>query len=290
MILLDGKKTADEIQQELKTTISGLSGRKPCLAVILVGEHTPSQIYVKRKTQACEDIGILSIHKKLPSSISEEDLLKEVTLLNQNPEVDGILVQLPLPHHINPGKVVQQISPAKDVDGFHPVNVGKLLMGETDGFVSCTPLGIKTLLERYKIEVSGKHVVVFGRSNIVGKPVAALLMQNKTGANATVTVIHSYSKDIERLTTLADVLIVAIGKPNFVTSSMIKDGVVIVDVGINKIVNASKTSGYQIVGDVDFENVKDRCSYITPVPGGIGPMTIAMLLQNTLKSYLKTTI
>lgn len=283
-MIIDGKAIADTIQKELKTEISQILGRKPCLAVILVGTHPPSQIYVKRKTQACEAIGMLSIRRHFPEKLSEKELLNELDLLNANPEVDGILVQLPLPAHINPINVLRRIAPEKDVDGLNPVNVGKLLIGEQDGFVPCTPLGIKTLLERSSVDVQGKHVVVMGRSNLVGKPMAALLAQNASGANATVTIVHSQTRDLATLTRMADVLIVAMGKPKFVNASMIKDGAIIVDVGINKIAIESHP-GYQIVGDVDFDAVKDKCALITPVPGGVGPMTIAMLLSNTLKSY-----
>jgi methylenetetrahydrofolate dehydrogenase (NADP+)/methenyltetrahydrofolate cyclohydrolase len=283
-MIIDGKKIAGEIQKEIKEAIQNHVGRKPCLAVILVGTHPASQIYVRRKTEACQSAGILSIIKELPSSATEEELLSEVELFNQNPNVDGILVQLPLPPHINPSHVIHAIRPDKDIDGFHPYNVGKMLIGETDGFIPCTPLGIKTLLERSSIEMTGRHAVVLGRSNIVGKPVAALLMQNTPGGNATVTIAHSHSKNLTQLCRSADILIAAVGRPRFVTSDMVKEGAVVIDVGINKIENLAKKAGYEIVGDVDFENVAPKCSHITPVPGGVGPMTIAMLLSNTLLS------
>lgn len=283
-MIIDGKAIATQIQNEIKDRVSKINGRKPCLAVVLVGTHPPSQIYVNRKTQACEAAGILSIRKNLPADTSEEALLAEIETLNSDPNVDGILVQLPLPIHINPIRVIHEISPDKDVDGLHPLNAGKLLIGDESGFVPCTPLGIKALLERSDIDVRGKHVVVIGRSNLVGKPIAALLLQNAPGANASVTVMHRYSQHIPEICCHADVVIVAIGKPKFVTADMIKEGAVVIDVGINKI-DASNNQGYQIVGDVDFESVKDKCSFITPVPGGVGPMTIAMLLSNTLKSY-----
>lgn len=286
-MIIDGKKVANEIQQEIAHTITHYIGRKPCLAVILIGHHAPSQIYVNRKTQACESVGILSIKVELPHTISEAELLEEVEQLNQNPLIDGILVQLPLPPHINPNHITHHIRPDKDVDGFHPMNVGKMLIGETDGFIPCTPLGIKVLLDRYNIEMTGKHALVIGRSNIVGKPMAALLMQSAPGANATVTIAHRYSVNIKMLCQLADLIIVAIGQPKFITADMVKEGVVIIDVGINKITDPSRKSGYQIVGDVDFSQVESKCSYITPVPGGVGPMTIAMLLHNTLLSYQK---
>lgn len=284
-MIIDGKKVAEEIQQEIKEKIAQLTTRSPCLAVILVGNHPPSQIYVNRKTQACEAVGIHSIKHELPESISEEDLLTKVRELNEDPNVDGILVQLPLPHHINPMRITHFISPDKDVDGFNPYNVGKILIGETNGFIPCTPLGIKVLIERYAIDICGKHALVIGRSNIVGKPMAALLMQGAPGGNATVTVAHRYSSDLKKFCLLADIIVVAIGQPKFITADMVKEGVVVIDVGINKIENSSKKSGYQIVGDVDFENVSPKCSFITPVPGGVGPMTIAMLLHNTLLSY-----
>ena len=286
-MIIDGKKIADEIQQEIKAIVQGLSGRPPCLVVILVGDHPPSQIYVNRKTQACEAVGIKSIRCELPSSTSEHQLLAIIDRYNQDPTVDGILVQLPLPPHINPTKITHHLNPEKDVDGFHPLNVGKMLIGETDGFLPCTPLGIKVLIEKSAIEIAGKNALVIGRSNIVGKPMAALLMQNTPGGNATVTIANRYSKDIKSLCLFSDIIIVAIGQPKYVTEDMVKEGTVIIDVGINKIDDASKKCGYQIVGDVDFPNVAPKCSFITPVPGGIGPMTIAMLLQNTLKSNLK---
>lgn len=283
-MIIDGKAIAAKIQNEIRQEITRIQGRRPCLAVILVGEHPPSQIYIKRKTHACESVGMLSIQRTFPENFSEQDLITEVELLNADPSVDGILIQLPLPSHINATRVLHKIAPEKDVDGLHPENAGKLLIGESDGFVPCTPLGVKTLLERSEIDVAGKHVLVMGRSNLVGKPMAALLMQNARGANATVTIAHSKTRDIKTLSKLADILIVAMGKPKFVTADMIKEGAVVIDVGINKIATAN---GHQIVGDVDFDNVKEKCSFITPVPGGIGPMTIAMLLSNTLKSFLQ---
>lgn len=284
-MIIDGKKIAEEIQQEIKETIQQLSTRSPCLAVVLVGNHPPSQIYVNRKTQACEAVGIRSLKLELPAEIAEIELLAKIKELNENPEVDGILVQLPLPFHINPTHITHFISPEKDVDGFNPYNVGKMLIGETDGFLPCTPLGIKVLIERYAIDISGRHALVIGRSNIVGKPMAALLMQGTPGGNATVTVAHRYSTDLKKFCLLADIIIVAIGQPKFITADMVKEGVILIDVGINKIEDATKKSGYQIVGDVDFANVAPKCSFITPVPGGVGPMTIAMLLHNTLLSY-----
>lgn len=284
-MIIDGKKIADEIQQEIKEKIQGLKTPPPRLAVVLVGTHPPSQIYVNRKTEACKAVGIHSIKCALPETISEEELLAKVKELNEDPHVDGILVQLPLPAHINPTRVTHLINPQKDVDGFNPYNVGKVLIGETDGFLPCTPLGIKVLIERYSIDISGRHALVIGRSNIVGKPMASLLMQGTPGGNATVTVAHRYSADLKKFCLLADIIIVAIGQPKFITADMVKEGAIVIDVGINKIDDPSKKSGYQIVGDVDFANVAPKCSFITPVPGGVGPMTIAMLLHNTLLSY-----
>ena len=219
-----------------------------------------------------------------PSSTQAEILL-EIQKLNADDGIDGILVQLPLPSHVNPYTITLAIDPTKDVDGFHPLNMGRLLQGQTDGFFPCTPLGIKVLLEQSGVEMAGKNVLVIGRSNIVGKPMAAMLMQNTAGANATVTIAHSFTKNIKELSFRADIIIAAIGKPKFVTADMVKEGAIVIDVGTNKIENKDKPSGYQIVGDVDFENVVQKCSLITPVPGGVGPMTIAMLLSNTLRSF-----
>lgn len=284
-MIIDGKAIADQIQEEMRQQVSRLSGRKPCLAVLLVGAHPPSQIYVNRKVQACASVGILSRLEKLPMTASVQEILDLIEQLNRDPTVDGILVQMPLPPHINPNKINMQIDPKKDVDGFHPMNVGKLLIGETDGFFPCTPLGIKELLHRSQVDLTGKHAVVLGRSNIVGKPMAAMLMQSNGGGNATVTIGHRFTENIAALCQMADLLIVAIGQPQLIKADMIKEGACVIDVGINKIEDPTRPNGYKIVGDVDFEKVKERCSLITPVPGGVGPMTIAMLLRNTLQSY-----
>lgn len=284
-MIIDGKAIADQIQLEIKQQIANIKGRPPCLAVILVGNNPASQIYVNRKTQSCAEVGILSVRKNLPVDCTEEVLLDILDSFNTNPEVDGILLQLPLPPQIDTANVLRQISPEKDVDGLHPYNAGKLFMGETDGFAPCTPLGIKVLLERTGINVSGRHALIIGRSNLVGKPMASLLIQNAPGANATVTIAHSKSENLKELCKEADILIAAIGRPEFVKADMVKENAVVIDVGINKIDDPTSTKGYKIVGDVDFERVKDKCSFITPVPGGIGPMTIAMLLSNTLKSW-----
>lgn len=277
-MIIDGKAVAAEIQEELKREVSSIRGRKPALAVILVGDHPASNLYVNRKSKACENVGIQSIQCRLPADISEQDLLKQIELYNTDPNVDGILIQLPLPPHIDETKILHSVLPKKDVDGFHPENLGKLLMGDRTGFVPCTPLGIRELLSRLKIDLQGKNVVIVGRSNIVGKPMAAMLMQR--GQNCTVTIAHSFSKNLPSITNKADILIVAIGKPKFVTKEMVKPGAIVIDVGINR-------ENGKVVGDVDFEAVKEISSLITPVPGGVGPMTIAMLLTNTLKAYKK---
>ncbi|NGX43827.1 MAG: Bifunctional protein FolD protein [Chlamydiae bacterium] len=284
-MIIDGKKIAEEIHGEIKEAIAHIVGRPPCLAVILVGEHPASKIYVSRKTRSCEEVGILSIKKVLPETVSEEELILEIQQFNANPEVDGILVQLPLPKHIHPSLIASLIDPQKDVDGFHPINVGKMLLGETDGFLPCTPMGIRELFLRSNIDVTGKHAVLIGRSNIVGKPMAALLMQKAPGGNATVTITHQHTKNLKEISRMADIIIAAIGKAKFVTADMVKEGAIVIDVGINKIEDPTAKSGSRLVGDVDFDQVKDKCSLITPVPGGVGPMTIAMLLQNTLQSY-----
>jgi methylenetetrahydrofolate dehydrogenase (NADP+)/methenyltetrahydrofolate cyclohydrolase len=278
MKIIDGKKIAAEIREELKEKIAKLS-RKPGLAFILVGDNPASLSYVNAKKKACAQVGMISTVVRLPSSIAESDLCKQIDLLNQNPEIDGILVQLPLPSHINPQNISSKIDPGKDVDGFHPVNMGKLLLEEAGGFIPCTPNGIKTLLERSQISISGKHVVIVGRSNIVGKPLAALLVQKNPKCNATVTIVHSKSNHLSQITKSADILVAALGKAHFIKKDMIKPNAVIIDVGINRLASG------QIVGDVDYEEVFPFVSHITPVPGGIGPMTIAMLLENTLISY-----
>ncbi len=288
MTIIDGKAIAAEVQERIKQQVSSAKGRPPCMAVILVGDHGPSRIYVNRKTKACEEVGIQSIKRHLEASISEDDLLKEIEILNANTNVDGILVQLPLPSHIDDKRVTRWISPEKDIDGFHPINVGKMLIGEEDGFLPCTPLGIKTLIEHMDIKLAGKHVVIIGRSNIVGKPLAAMLLQRGKGTDATVTVANRFTSNLKEITLQADILVVAIGIPHKITADMVREGAIVIDVGINRIEDLARKSGSRLVGDVDFEAVKDKCSLITPVPGGVGPMTIAMLLQNTLKSYFHT--
>ena len=289
MILIDGKKTAADIRAELKFEIDKLkqAGKKtPGLVTILVGNNPASEIYVSNKGKACQEIGMITKSEKHPDTISEKELLDLVESYNNNPDYHGILVQLPLPKHIDEDKVIEMISPQKDVDGFHPVSVGNLVIGK-DTFASCTPAGIQELLIRYGIETEGKHVVVLGRSNIVGKPIANIMLQKKKFANSVVTICHSAAKDVSYFTKQADILIAAIGRADFVKGDMVKDGVVVIDVGINRVEDKSKPKGYRICGDVDFENVSKKASYITPVPGGVGPMTIAMLLKNTFKAYLK---
>jgi methylenetetrahydrofolate dehydrogenase (NADP+) / methenyltetrahydrofolate cyclohydrolase len=289
MILIDGKKIAAEIKEEIKNKISDLvnEGKNiPGLVTILVGDDPGSLIYVNNKEKACKEVGMRSVSEKLNADTNQQDLLDLISSYNNNKDYHGILIQLPLPKHINEDKVIEAISPKKDVDGFHPISIGNLVLGK-DTFISCTPAGIQELLKRYNIETSGKHVVVLGRSNIVGKPVANLLMQKNKYANAVVTVCHSATKDLAQFTRTADILIAAIGKPHFVKEDMVKEGVVVIDVGINRIKDDTHPNGSKVVGDVDFPNVSKKASYITPVPGGVGLMTIAMLLQNTYKAYLK---
>ncbi|MCR5451916.1 MAG: bifunctional methylenetetrahydrofolate dehydrogenase/methenyltetrahydrofolate cyclohydrolase FolD [Lachnospiraceae bacterium] len=273
--LIDGKKISQDIKDELKEKVSGLNakGTEVSLAVILVGEDPASQVYVRNKKKACEYIGIRSISHELPDSTSEEELLSLISDLNKDDSVDGILVQLPLPSHINEDTVIKAIAPEKDVDGFHPQNVGALSIGQK-GYVSCTPAGIIQLLKRSNINMDGAHAVIIGRSNIVGKPMALLLLRE----NATVTITHSHTKDLKEITKQADILIVAIGKAKFVNDEYIKEGAVVIDVGMDRDENG------KLCGDVDFDSVKDKCSAITPVPGGVGPMTIAMLMNNCVSA------
>jgi methylenetetrahydrofolate dehydrogenase (NADP+)/methenyltetrahydrofolate cyclohydrolase len=289
MVLIDGKKSAASIKEELKEKIDGLKkeGKKvPGLVTILVGDSPASQSYVGSKQKSCAEIGMKGISEILPENVTEEKLIQMIEHYNNNDDVHGILVQLPLPKHIDEQRVIDAISPKKDVDGFHPYNIGSLLIGR-DTFVSCTPAGIQELLKMYNIETSGKHVVVVGRSNIVGKPIAMLLMQKKEHANAIVTICHSAAPDISVYTRTADILIAAIGQPEIIKADMVKEGAVVIDVGINRVEDPSLPKGYKIVGDVDFADVSKKVSYITPVPGGVGLMTVAMLLKNTYKAYIK---
>lgn len=287
MVLIDGKKIASDIRNELKDKIiqaKSLGKNIPGLVAILVGNDPASKIYVNSKAKACEEIGMRSKTESLPEDISEIQLLELIDKYNSDNDYNGILVQLPLPKHIDENKVIERISPFKDVDGFHPVSVGNLVIGK-ETFASCTPAGIQELLKRYNIPTEGKHVVVVGRSNIVGKPIANIMLQKKKFANSVVTVCHSAASDLGYFTKQADILIAAIGRANFITGDMVKDEVVVIDVGINRIDAPHLPKGYKIVGDVEFESVSQKASFITPVPGGVGPMTIAMLLSNTFKAY-----
>ena len=283
--IIDGKSIAAEIREEVRLDTESLTagGVVPGLATVLVGENPASATYVRSKQRACEKAGIHSRDIRLPEQTSESELLSTVSELNGDADIDGILVQLPLPSQIDPQRVIMSIDPAKDVDGFHPVNLGKLLSGE-DAFYPCTPHGILVMLERSGIAVEGRHVVVVGRSNIVGKPLAALLMQKRSGANATVTVCHSRTADLAAHTRRADILVAAAGQVGFITGDMVGEGAVVVDVGINRVDDPEAKKGYRLVGDVEFEGASERASRITPVPGGVGPMTIAMLLTNTVRS------
>lgn len=286
MSIIDGKKISAEIREEIKRKAAALAaqGTTPGIAVILVGDNPASVSYVTAKERACAETGIRSFMTRMPSGTTQKELLSEIERLNVDERVHGILVQLPLPKHIDESAVIRAILPEKDVDGFHPVNLGKLLLGDDDAFISCTPAGIMELLRRSGVDPSGKHAVVLGRSNIVGKPVANLLLQKKAGANATVTICHTGTTEAGKFTREADILIVAAGRPHTVTADMVKPGAVVIDVGVNRILDSSRKSGFRLVGDVDFEAVSAVASLITPVPGGVGPMTISMLLSNTLKS------
>lgn len=283
--VISGNEVAKVIRSELKEEISRMksSGITPGLVVILVGEDPASQVYVRKKGEACQELGIHSETVRLPATATEEELLECIDKYNSDPKFDGILVQLPLPKQISEGKVLMRLDPGKDVDGFHPVNVGKMVVG-AESYLPCTPAGIQELLVRSGNEPKGKHVVVVGRSNIVGKPIANILVQKAPGADATVTVCHSRTTDLPGITRQADILIAAIGVPKFVKADMVKDGVVVVDVGVNRIDDPSTKSGTRLVGDVDFEPVKEKAKAITPVPGGVGPMTITMLMKNTVQA------
>ncbi len=289
MILLDGKKIAEQIKAELKEKVDLIIAnncRVPGLVTIMVGDNPASHSYVNGKSKSSIAIGMLSKVEKLPTETSEAELIALVEKYNQDDNYHGILVQLPLPKHINEDNVIMSIKPEKDVDGFHPISVGKLVIGQ-ETFLPCTPAGIQELFHKYNIETSGKHVVVVGRSNIVGKPIANIMFQKKPYANSIVTICHTAAKDLSVYTKSADILIAAIGKPKYITEDMVKDGAVVIDVGINRVEDASLPKGYRIVGDVDFESVAPKTSYITPVPGGVGLLTVAMLLSNTYKAYLQ---
>jgi methylenetetrahydrofolate dehydrogenase (NADP+)/methenyltetrahydrofolate cyclohydrolase len=287
MVLLDGKKLADELKGEIKQQVEEIKaggGKTPHLAAILVGNDGGSLTYVGHKVKACEQVGFKStlLHFE-DTSVTEEFILNEVNKLNEDADVDGFIVQLPLPKHINADKVIMSIHPKKDVDGFHPVNVGKMTLG-LPAYISATPYGITKILERYNIETCGKHCVVIGRSNIVGRPMSILMSgQSKTG-NATVTVCHSRTPNLKELTLQADIVIAALGKPEFLTADMVKEGAVIIDVGTTRVTDTTSKNGWRLKGDVKFEEVSKKCSAITPVPGGVGPMTVVSLLLNTLKA------
>lgn len=283
--IIDGKQVAADMRAELKAEVAELAkkGIVPGLAVVLVGEDPASKSYVTAKERACEDMGIYSDDNRLSADTSQKELMALVEKLNKDPKINGILVQLPLPDGLNEAEVLLAIDPAKDVDGFHPVNVGKMVVGEK-AFLPCTPHGILQLLIRSNVAIKGAEVVIVGRSNIVGKPLANMLIQKNPTGNATVTVCHTRTKDLSYHTKRADIVIAAAGRPNTVTADMVKEGVVVIDVGVNRVEDATKKKGYRLVGDVDFEAVKEKASLITPVPGGVGPMTITMLLYNTVES------
>jgi len=285
--LISGKEISKKVNARTAAQVAELAkvhDLQPTLAVILIGEDPASKVYVNAKVKKCAELGIISKKIILDKDISQNEVLNLIENLNNDNSINGILVQSPPPSQIDEDEIIATILPEKDVDCFHSQNVGKMLLGNRDGFFPCTPYGIMTLLKESGVDAAGKHAVILGRSNIVGKPMLALLMQKTDGANATVTVCHSRTPDIASFTKQADILIVAIGKPNFVTADMVKDGAVVIDVGMNRVEDSTKKRGYRLVGDVSFDEVLDKVAKITPVPGGVGPMTIAMLLQNTIKA------
>ena len=289
MQILDGKIAAQSIRDQLKIDAAQLSsgGKKiPHLAAILVGNNGASETYVSAKVKACEEVGFRSTLVRFEEDISEMKLLNKITELNTDPDVDGILVQLPLPKHISDENVINCIEASKDVDGFHPINVGKMLHGNAS-FIPATPYGIMLLLEHFKVETKGLHAVIIGRSNIVGRPMAVLLSQNSNPGNCTVTICHSQTRNIGEFCRQADIIVAALGRPRFVTADMVKDGAVVIDVGITREADPGRKSGFRLRGDVDYEKVAPKCSWITPVPGGVGPMTIAALLKNTYQSCVR---
>ncbi len=288
--VIDGKAIGEAVNADTKREVEELAARGVCpgLAVVLIGEDPASQVYVNAKDKKCRELGLYSDKRVLPADATMEQVLALIAALNADPKVHGILVQSPPPKQIDEEKVIAAIDPEKDVDCFHERNVGKLLIGKTDGFQPCTPGGVMEILARSGVDPKGKHAVIIGRSNIVGKPLAALLMQKAKGANATVTVVHSGTRDLAQYTRQADILIAALGKPEFVTSDMVKPGAVVIDVGINRIADASRPSGTRLVGDVAFAEVAEVASLITPVPGGVGPLTIAMLMRNTVRACQRT--
>ena len=284
MILLDGKKTSNDIKEEIALEVHEIisnGGKKPHLAAILVGNNGASETYVNAKVKACERVGFDSTLIRLSKDVSEDILIQEIIKINKSTSIDGLIVQLPLPNHIDEKKIINTIDANKDVDGFHPINIGKMTLN-LQSFIPATPAGIIELLKRYNVETVGKNCVVIGRSHIVGLPVSILMARNNFPGNSTVTILHSKSKNINEICLNADILIVALGKANFVTSEVVKDGACVIDVGITRVPSKLTKSGWKLVGDVDFENVSKKTSFITPVPGGVGPMTIAMLLKNTL--------
>jgi methylenetetrahydrofolate dehydrogenase (NADP+)/methenyltetrahydrofolate cyclohydrolase len=293
MKLLDGKLVADQIKTEIATEVKEQFLDKgmepPHIAAVLVGEDPASMTYVAAKEKACREVGFISSVYRYPSNITQEKLLEVVDFLNADDEVDGFIVQLPLPAHINEREIIERIDPEKDVDGFHPVNIGKMVLGQPC-FLPATPFGIMTLLDRYDIETTGKNVVVLGRSHIVGTPISIMLSRKSNRGNATVTLCHSFSEDIPAIASRADILVVAMGKLGFVTPDMVKKDAVVIDVGVHRVPSTETKSGFRLKGDVDFERVSRKCSYITPVPGGVGPMTIVSLLLNTLKAAKKEII
>jgi methylenetetrahydrofolate dehydrogenase (NADP+) / methenyltetrahydrofolate cyclohydrolase len=288
--LIEGRAIAEKVYADLRGEIAELKqrGRTPGLAVVLVGDNPASRAYVRSKDKMCRDLGLHSVKLELPAETTQSELLAHVEELNRDPAVHGILVQSPPPKQIDEAAIVRALDPAKDVDGFHPLNVARLALGDESGFVPCTPLGCQRLLIESGIEISGAHVVVLGRSMIVGKPLALLLMRKGRGGDATVTVVHSRSQRLAEITRSADILIAAIGQPEFVRAEHVRDGAVVIDVGINRVDDTTKERGYRLVGDVAFEEVSEKASAITPVPGGVGPMTIAMLMANTVKACRQT--
>jgi len=282
--IISGKDVADKLKQEIAAEVTQLkdkSGRTPHLAAVLVGNDGASRTYVNAKVKACDVVGFKSTLVGLDENISEEHLLNEINKLNNDPDLDGFIVQLPLPKHIDEQKITEAIAPEKDVDGFHPSNLGKMLLG-LPTFLPATPLGITEMLKHYEIPTEGNHCVVIGRSHIVGSPMSVLMWQNTYPGNCTVTITHSKTKNLKEITQQADILIVALGKPEFVTADMVKEGATVIDVGIHRVEDASKKSGFRLLGDVKFDDVAQKCAYISPVPGGVGPMTIVSLLKNTL--------
>ena len=289
MVILDGKKTSKDIQDEIALEVADMKSdgrRSPHLLAVLVGDDGASQTYVNAKVKSCDRVGFESTVVRLSENISEDSLLLEIDKCNNNDNIDGIIVQLPLPDHIDEMRVTEFINPSKDVDGFHPYNIGRMALN-LPTYLPATPAGILELIKRYKIQTSGKHCVVIGRSHIVGSPMSILMSRNNDPGNCTVTLTHSRTKDLKDITRTADILVVALGKSEFVTAEMVKDGACVIDVGITRVPSDKTKSGWRLLGDVDFDQVKHKCSFITPVPGGVGPMTISMLLKNTLSSYKK---